>query len=101
VLREKGFDVAVNEIEAAAEERRAAARPARSAASSRSATPSRTPSRTRDSNGAGSAATSGSTSRTTASRPKPKKAAAAAPVLKICPTCNMALPASGICDFCD
>lgn len=89
VLEEKGFDVAVNEVEAAAEELRAARRPApRTTASSPRTTAKRAPA-------AGSTAT-----KATASRPRPKKAAAA-PVLKICPTCNMALPASGICDFCD
>ena len=88
VLQEKGFDVAVNEIEAAAEERRAASRPARPTTSSRTTT--------RRASTDGAAPT-----KVTASRPKPRKAAAAAPVLKICPTCNMALPASGICDFCD
>lgn len=90
VLQEKGFDVAVNEVEAAAEELRAARRPpTRSTASS-----GRAPAR-RASDGTPAA------TKVTASRPKPKKTAAAAPVLKICPTCNMALPASGICDFCD
>lgn len=91
VLQEKGFDVAVNEVEAAAEELRAARRPARAAATS-----TRTPTARRAS---GDRATA--PEKVTASRPKPRKTAAAAPVLKICPTCNMALPASGICDFCD
>lgn len=92
VLQEKGFDVAVNEVEAAAEELRAARRPpARSATSSSRTSPSR-------SSGAQRAA---APQKVTASRPSPRKTAAAAPVLKICPTCNMALPASGICDFCD
>ena len=90
VLQEKGFDVAVNEVEAAAEELRAARRPPARPTPSAGRTPSRRTSAD------GTAAT-----KVTASRPRPKKAAAAAPVLKICPTCNMALPASGICDFCD
>lgn len=90
VLQEKGFDVAVNEIEAAAEELRAARRPpARSTAGSSRTTPRRT------------AADAATATKVTASRPKPKKTAATAPALKICPTCNMALPASGVCDFCD
>jgi len=89
VLREKGFDVAVNEIEAAAEERKAASRPARPAASGARTTSRRT------------SADGPTATKVTASRPKPRRTAAAAPVLKICPTCNMALPASGICDFCD
>jgi hypothetical protein len=90
VLEEKGFDVAVNEVEAAAEELRAARRPVpRPTTTSTRAPAKRAPA-------AGSTAT-----KATASRPKPRKTAAAAPVLKICPTCNMALPASGICDFCD
>ena len=32
---------------------------------------------------------------------KPKPAAARDSAPKVCPTCHMALPASGICDFCD
>lgn len=89
VLQEKGFDVAVNEVEAAAEELRAARRPVRSTTSS-TATAGRRASTERS-----------TPEKVTASRPKPRKTAAAAPVLKICPTCNMALPASGVCDFCD
>lgn len=88
VLQEKGFDVAVNEVEAAAEELRAARRPARAPAADR---PS--PRRTR--------ADSPPATKVTASRPKPRRTAAEPPVLKICATCNMALPASGVCDFCD
>ncbi|HSE09633.1 MAG TPA: hypothetical protein VLB29_13285 [Nocardioidaceae bacterium] len=35
-------------------------------------------------------------------KPAKRKAAAARDVTpKVCPTCHMALPASGICDFCD
>jgi hypothetical protein len=36
--------------------------------------------------------------RTKTVRPKPKAARDSAP--KVCPTCHMALPASGVCDFC-
>ncbi len=32
---------------------------------------------------------------------KPKPAAARDTAPKVCPTCHMALPASGVCDFCD
>ena len=32
---------------------------------------------------------------------KPKPAAARDTPPKVCPTCHMALPASGVCDFCD
>ena len=32
-------------------------------------------------------------------KPKPAAVRDAAP--KVCPTCHMALPASGVCDFCD
>jgi hypothetical protein len=32
---------------------------------------------------------------------KPKPAAAREVKPKVCPTCHMALPASGVCDFCD
>ncbi len=31
----------------------------------------------------------------------PKRTAKAEPVFKICPTCQMALPATGVCDNCD
>jgi hypothetical protein len=34
-----------------------------------------------------------------AARAKPKAARDTAP--RVCPTCHMALPASGVCDFCD
>ena len=94
VLQEKGFDVAVNEVEAAAEELRAARRPARSTA--RSTAGSGRAGATR-----ASADRPAAPRKVTASRPAPRKTAAAAPVLRICPTCNMALPASGNCDFCD
>ncbi len=93
VLEEKGFDVAVNEVEAAAEELRAARRPAPRATTTSGRTT------TKRATAAGTTATKAA--KATASRPKPRKTAAAAPVLKICPTCNMALPASGVCDFCD
>jgi hypothetical protein len=36
-----------------------------------------------------------------AAKPKPRKTAAKASAVKVCPTCHMALPASGVCDFCD
>ncbi|HET7327241.1 MAG TPA: hypothetical protein VFJ14_08130 [Nocardioidaceae bacterium] len=36
-----------------------------------------------------------------AARPKPRKTAAKEPVVKVCPRCHMALPASGVCDYCD
>jgi hypothetical protein len=32
-------------------------------------------------------------------KPKPRAARDSAP--KVCPTCHMAIPASGVCDFCD
>ena len=31
----------------------------------------------------------------------PRRTARPEPVLKICPTCQMALPATGVCDNCD
>jgi hypothetical protein len=37
--------------------------------------------------------------RAKAAKSKPKAARDTAP--KVCPTCHMALPASGVCDFCD
>jgi len=39
--------------------------------------------------------------RGTAPRKRRPGTGAAAPALKVCPTCHMALPASGVCDFCD
>jgi hypothetical protein len=38
--------------------------------------------------------------RRTPAAAKPRKSSTA-PALKVCPTCHMALPASGVCDFCD
>ena len=38
--------------------------------------------------------------RTPSARPAPKRAAAREERLTICPTCSMALPATGICDSC-
>lgn len=32
---------------------------------------------------------------------RPRKTVDAAPALRVCPTCHMVLPASGVCDFCD
>ena len=37
--------------------------------------------------------------RTKVAKPKPAAAREATP--KVCPTCHIALPASGVCDFCD
>jgi hypothetical protein len=34
-------------------------------------------------------------------KPKTRKSPATAPPVKICPSCHMALPASGVCDYCD
>lgn len=84
VLRNLGFDVVIDQQELDAEERRRQARPVRTAS-----------------------ATTPRAARTPAA-PRAKKAAAAparkkpaeVPV-KICPTCYTALPATGICDFCD
>lgn len=33
--------------------------------------------------------------------PKARKTATTPPALKVCPSCHMALPASGVCDYCD
>ena len=42
-----------------------------------------------------------STSSRRSALPKPRKTATKEPAIKVCPTCHMALPASGVCDFCD
>lgn len=99
VLKEKGFDVAVNEVEAAAEERRAASRPVR--APSGSGSPATRARSTKARSTDGSSGDAPTATKSAASRPQTRKTAAAAPAPKICPTCNMALPASGVCDFCD
>jgi len=41
------------------------------------------------------------TSSRKATPPKPRKTAPKEAAIKVCPTCHMALPASGVCDFCD
>jgi hypothetical protein len=40
-------------------------------------------------------------SRRTTVKPKPRKSPAQPPAVKVCPKCHMALPASGVCDYCD
>jgi hypothetical protein len=89
VLQGLGFDIVVDEEELEQEERREQARPVAAPAAPRGA-------------GTARAAT-----RTTPRAPAAKKVAktartkpADAPV-KLCPTCYVALPATGVCDFCD
>lgn len=88
VLQGLGFDVVVDEEELEQEERREQARPVTAPAAARgtSAASARTPSR---------------------AAPAAKKVAKTArtkPIdvpVKVCPTCYTALPATGICDYCD
>jgi hypothetical protein len=84
VLKGLGFDVVVDEDALAQQERLLEAREAASPAPAPAATPA-----TRKAPAAKKPARK-------ATRPKP----AERPV-KLCPTCYMALPATGICDFCD
>lgn len=42
-----------------------------------------------------------SPSRSRKATPKPQRQAAPSPSVKLCPRCHVAVPASGICDFCD
>ena len=91
VLQGLGFDIVVDEEELEHEERREQARPV-------SAAPSRPASR------AASKAPSKAASRTTAAAKKVAKPTRVKPAdapVKLCPTCYTALPATGICDFCD
>lgn len=87
VLEGLGFDIAVDEEELEHEQRLEASRPASTASA-------RAPRRT-----ASPRAASTGTSATRTAKPARVKPAEA-PV-KICPTCYTALPATGICDFCD
>lgn len=100
VLTGLGFDVAVDEEEAAAQEMKQAARPAPAppappaptTGSGDAGTPPRPAART----------TARSTARSTAApRPARRTARTEPPAPKICPRCFMALPATGVCDFCD
>jgi len=101
VLERLGFDVAVDEQEAEREERAVRARAERAAASTARA-------------GAGSA-TAGKVvghsapTRAGAAPRAPRKVAEKKPArikpaereVKLCPTCYTALPATGVCDFCE
>jgi hypothetical protein len=90
VLEGLGFDIAVDEEEVEREERAYRARAAKAPASS----------------GTGAAPT---TSAGVARKAPARKAAAKKPArikpaereVKLCPTCYTALPATGVCDFCD
>lgn len=80
VLQGLGFDIVVDEEELEQEERREQARPVSTPAASRT------------------------TTRAAPAAKKVAKTARAKPVdvpVKVCPTCYTALPATGICDYCD
>ncbi len=80
VLQGLGFDVVVDEEEREREERRFATQPVPAPATATAGTgASRAPRKPK-----------------TAARSKPTP-----PELKVCPSCHMALPATGVCDFCD
>lgn len=101
VLADLGFDVVVDEEEAEKEERKLEARAQRARTPGTRATGTRASS-TRSTTSASSSTAkprTSSSSRTTATSTRRKAAEPPAP--KICPTCYMALPASGVCDFCD
>ena len=83
VLEGLGFDIVVDEEELEHEERRLQARPASTPAAS--GTAPRTPATKRPAKA-------------------PAKTARAKPIevpVKLCPTCYTALPATGVCDYCD
>lgn len=87
VLEGLGFDIVVDEEELEREQRLEASRPASTASS-------RAPRK--------AAATRAPSTRASATRTaKPTRVKPAEAPLKICPTCYTALPATGICDFCD
>jgi hypothetical protein len=80
VLQGLGFDVVVDEEELEREERKHAAR----------------------SVGAASPKPRSARSAPAAKRAKPPPRAKPAPAaIRLCPTCHMALPVTGVCDFCD
>ena len=80
VLQGLGFDVVVDEEALEQEERREATQTVRA-----------------------SAATGAATRRAPAARKaaKPTRVKPAEVAVKVCPNCHMALPATGVCDFCD
>jgi hypothetical protein len=84
VLQGLGFDVVVDEEELEQEERREQARPAVSTPSAASGT-SRAPARTAPARKA----------------VKPTRVKPIDVPVKVCPTCYTALPATGVCDYCD
>jgi hypothetical protein len=86
VLQGLGFDVVVDQQELDAEERRERARPARTARTA-TAAPSR--------------ATKAPATPRARKAPAPLRRKPAEIPPKICPTCYTALPATGVCDFCD
>jgi hypothetical protein len=87
-LKDLGFDVVVDELELASVNERARRAPARTAAPRAS-----TPGATKRAASAEKAPTRSAPAKKRVSKPE------VAP--KICPTCYTALPATGICDFCD
>ena len=98
VLEHLGFDIAVDEEEAEREERASRARTAKAPTSTSRGVASGTSAAT------GTAAPKAATRRSAATRSAEKKPARIKPVereVKICPTCYTALPATGVCDFCD
>ena len=96
VLEGLGFDIAVDEEEAEREERASQARAAKSSPGTSRAT---------GGTGTSRAASTGSTARKAPARKaaekKPARVKPAEREVKICPTCYTALPATGVCDFCD
>ncbi len=95
VLEGLGFDIAVDEEEAEREERASRARAAKAPTSTGRATGT----------GASRSAAVGATARKAPARKtaekKPSRIKPAEREVKICPTCYTALPATGVCDFCD
>jgi hypothetical protein len=91
VLEGLGFDIAVDEEEVEREERAYRARAAKAQASGTAAATTKS---------AGSPAARKAPARKAAER-KPARIKPAEREVKLCPTCYTALPATGVCDFCD
>ena len=94
VLSGMGFDVVVDEDALAAVKAKAATRRVASTRSSGTTTRTRTARST-------TARSTTARSSTAAKAPASKPRRTTEPETKICPTCFMALPATGICDNCD
>ncbi len=100
VLSGLGFDVVVDEQAAAAAER--TARPAARTRAEPAPAPAAGPGHGANAAGAAAHAPQAPAKRAATTRRKtPARVAKPAPEVRLCPRCYVAVPASGICDFCD